>query len=340
MTRRVRIAVLLLSCLATVWLLWRVRRVLTPLLLAALLSYLLLPAVQLLERRKVPRGPAILILYAGLGCAAAALLWLVLPYLAAEIEALATAFPEQTARLEDLTLDILKRLERTSLPAAVREAAADLTLRAEQTLAAALSRVAGGILGLFTGVFYLLLAPVLAYFIMRDWPALRQSVLMLFPPRHHGHLVTLGRRIDEVLSGYIRGQLIVSSVIGLLIAAGLAVLGVRYALVLGLIAGAFNVVPYFGPLMGAVPAVMLALLESPATALWTVALFFGVNQLESAVLSPKVVGDMVGLHPITVILAVLAGAELSGLFGMLLAVPFAAVLKVGGQVLAERWMRP
>lgn len=337
MNRRVRVASLVMVCIIGVWFLWRVRKVFTPLLLAVIMAYLLLPTVELLERRRVPRGLAILIIYAFAASVGGALLSLLIPYLAEEINALVTAFPQQTQRLEGLTLDLLDTLRDSSLPAAVREAVESVATQIERSLAAMLSRLLGGVVSVFTSVFYLILAPVLAFFLMRDWPIMKRSVLGWFPPEHHTRLLLFGRRVDDVLSGFVRGQLIISFIIGLIIAGGLALLGVRYALVVGLIAGAFNVVPYFGPVIGGVPAVVLALIESPTTALWTVALFFGVNQLESAVLSPKVVGDLVGLHPVTVIFAILAGAELWGLLGMLLAVPLTAVLKVSGESFFE-WL--
>lgn len=334
MDRRVRFALLVVICVSAAWLLWRVRRLFTPFVLAVVLSYLLLPGVRLLERRGVPRPAAILLIYVATGTLGALSIALVVPYLSREIALLIDALPEQTARLEGLTLDWLRELgARDGWPQSLRGAIEGVVGQVERLLAATVSRVVGLVMGLFTSFLYVLLAPVLAFFIMRDLPHMGEALLGLFPPRYHEDLILLGRRVDRVVSGYIRGQLLVSLVIGLLIAGGLAALRVPYALVVGLVGGAFNVVPYFGPVIGAVPAVLLALTQSPAAAVWTVALFVGVNQLESAVLAPKIVGDLVGLHPLTVILAVLVGAELAGITGMLLSVPATAVLKVSGEIL-------
>lgn len=338
MDRRVRIALMVLIGLAALWFIWRVRRLITPLLLAAILAYLLLPLVKLLETRKVPRSLAILLLYTFFGALGGIILSFLVPYLSIEIESLIATLPEQTARLEGLTLDWLRELRTIgNLPDTVREGVEAVVSQVEQVLATTVSRIVRIVMTVFTSVFYLILAPILAYFIMRDWPTMQKSFIGLFPPKYHQSILVLGKRIDRVLSGFIRGQLFISLIIGLMIAGGLALLGVRYALIVGLIGGAFNVVPYFGPIIGAIPAVVLALIESPTTALWTIVLFIAINQLESAILSPKIVGDMVGLHPLTVILAILAGAEVMGVAGMLLAVPLTAILKVGGETFMD-WM--
>lgn len=338
MDRRVRIALMVLIGLAALWFIWRVRRLITPLLLAAIHAYLLLPLVKLLETRKVPRSLAILLLYTFFGALGGIILSFLVPYLSIEIESLIATLPEQTARLEGLTLDWLRELRTIgNLPDTVREGVEAVVSQVEQVLATTVSRIVRIVMTVFTSVFYLILAPILAYFIMRDWPTMQKSFIGLFPPKYHQSILVLGKRIDRVLSGFIRGQLFISLIIGLMIAGGLALLGVRYALIVGLIGGAFNVVPYFGPIIGAIPAVVLALIESPTTALWTIVLFIAINQLESAILSPKIVGDMVGLHPLTVILAILAGAEVMGVAGMLLAVPLTAILKVGGETFMD-WM--
>ena len=127
---------------------------------------------------------------------------------------------------------------------------------------------------------------------------------------------------------------------GGLVALGLSLLGVRYALFLGLLAaGLFDIIPYFGPILGAIPALVLAFLaRDPLTALWTFLMFVAVQQLEGSVFEPKIVGEQVGLHPLTVIFSVLAGGELLGVTGMLLAVPAAATVKVTAGFIGEKLM--
>jgi len=149
-------------------------------------------------------------------------------------------------------------------------------------------------------------------------------------------VLDLGRKVNHVVSGFLRGQLIVSCIVGILVASCLSLLGVKYAIIVGIFAGLADIIPYFGPLISAVPAVALALTVSPWTALWVVILLIAIQQFEGSVLSPKIVGDRVGLHPLTVIFAVLAGGELMGILGMLMAVPVAATVKVVAAHVGDR----
>ena len=115
---------------------------------------------------------------------------------------------------------------------------------------------------------------------------------------------------------------------GLVIYLGLTLLQVRYALFIGFIAGLFDIIPYFGPIIGFIPAAAFALLRSPLSVIWVLAIFIGANQLESSIIAPKLIGERVGLHPLAVIFAVLVGGELLGVVGMLVAVPAASIVRV------------
>ena len=134
--------------------------------------------------------------------------------------------------------------------------------------------------------------------------------------------------MDNSLGSFIRGQLLISAIVGILIAVGLSIMGVDFALIIGLIAGIFNIVPYFGPIIGAVPAVVFALLKSPLTAVYVVLLFAVVNQVESSIISPNILGEHVGLHPVTVIFSIISGGYLFGILGVILAVPVTSIVKV------------
>lgn len=337
MDRRLRLFVLAAVAAGAVLLLWRVRSLLVPFVLAAILAYLLNPLVRILEKREVPRASAILVVYAAFAVAATLAVVIVGPLLTAELNAILQTLPRQTERLEAFTFDMLGDLRRLPFPDLVEEAIQAAASRVEQALGMAADRLLDWLPGVFTAVLYAVLAPVLAYFLLRDWPLLQVRLLQWFPLEWQEDILTLVRRVNQVLSGFLRGQLLISLIIGFTLAAAFALLNVRYALLVGLIAGAFDIIPYFGPLIGSIPAMVLALMQSPATAVWAALVLFGVNQLEGILLSPKVVGEYVGLHPVTVIFAVLAGAELFGVLGMLLGVPVAAVIKVVGQFAVDRW---
>lgn len=340
MSRRSKIALLAIAALVVVALLVRVRGVLTPFYLAAVIAYISHPAVNLLEERQVPRPVAILLVYISFSILLLLPAMAIFPKVMGEIEQMLAKLPEQTKRLEGVTESVAFDLRRLRLPAGAEEVYQLAIGRVERLLEEFASRLAGLIVGLLSQVFSLILAPFLAYYWLRDSGTLAQAVTAWLPGSARRHLVEVAERVNRVVGGFVRGQLIVSVIVGSTVALGLSFLGVRYAAVLGVFAGLADMIPYFGPIISAVPAVALGLMESPLTALWVLLLLVAVQQLEGSVLSPKIVGDRVGLHPLTVILSVLIGGELLGVFGMLVAVPVAAALKtvlayIGDQIVAS-----
>src|SRR5690606_20808787 len=170
--------------------------------------------------------------------------------------------------------------------------------RLQRMLTSVADRVADLLVGAFSSLVDLALAPVLAFYLLRDWPRIAMTLTSALPRSAQPGFVAGAAAVDKVLSGFVRGQLLISLIVGLLTAVGLALLNVKFAILLGAIVGLFNIVPYFGPVIGGVPAVLMALLNSPATALWAAVLLVAVNQFEAAFLSPKIIGDTVGLHPL------------------------------------------
>jgi predicted PurR-regulated permease PerM len=159
-------------------------------------------------------------------------------------------------------------------------------------------------------------------------PLLKKKYLALFQRDDHRALGQLLTQINAVLSGFIRGHLLVALIVALISFLGLSILQVDFALLIGFTAGILDIVPYFGPIIGALPAVVIALLESPLKALYVIVLFFIIHQLESTIVSPKILGDRVGLHPLAVVFVLLAGGQLAGIVGVLLAVPVTAGFKI------------
>lgn len=327
MSRRTKILLLATAAIVVVALLVRVRGVLTPFYLAAAIAYISHPAVNLLEERQVPRSLAILLVYIAFGILLFLPAMAVFPRLTAEIEQMLAKLPEQTKRLEGVTESVAFDMRRLRFPGEVEEVYRVAIGRVERLLEEFASRLAAVVVGLLSQVFSLILAPFLAFYILRDSGALVRAATAWLPSSSRRHVLELLQRVNRVVGGFVRGQLMVSVAVGCVVAIGLSLLGVRYAVVLGVFAGLADVVPYFGPIISAVPAVALGLMESPLTALWVVLLLVAVQQLEGSILSPKIVGERVGLHPLTVIFSVLVGGELLGVVGMLLAVPTAAALK-------------
>ncbi len=176
----------------------------------------------------------------------------------------------------------------------------------------------------------LVLIPVVTFYLLRDWDVIVARIHDLMPPRYQGTVASLARQTDEVLGSFVRGQVVVMLVLGVIYSVGLWLLGLDLALPIGLLAGLVSFVPYLGFIVGLLAAGVAALLQfkTGMPLVWVLAVF-GVGQiLEATVLTPRLVGERVGLHPVAVIFAIMAGGQLFGFFGILLAIPVAAALMV------------
>ena len=336
MKRRTKVLILAGAALLIGLFFLRIRGALTPFYLAFAIAYLGHPFVNLLESKQVPRSLAIVLLYAVFAVLVTFVVYAFLPSLNREIEHLVERLPEQTRRLESLSAAIFRDMRRDWLPGGLQEVVNLAIRRAEGLIEGLATRIADAVVGFLSQLVNFILAPFLAYYVLKDMDHLSKAAVSWLPTGARRDVLELARRVNKVVGRFIRGQLIVSTIVGILVACGLSLLGVRYALFLGLIAGVFDIIPYFGPILGAVPALLLALLRSPLTAVWVLLLFVAIQQFEGNVLSPKVVGDQVGLHPLAVIFSILVGGELMGIVGMLIAVPAAATVKVTASFIGEK----
>lgn len=313
--------------LGLLFLYW-VRGILGPFILGAATAYLANPLVTKLEKRQVPRSAAILLVYLGFAVVVSLFLYTFIPSLTAELNQVLARLPRQTGKLEDITRGAVGDLKRLPLPVNLQEAINDVIQRSEQLVQGFARKLVDFLVGVFSRLFWFWLAPVLAYYILLDWDEIGKRCLEAVPDAYRLAFLLLTQEIDGVLSGFVVGRLMVSAIVGLVITLGLVALEIQFATLLGLIAGAFDLIPYLGPILGAVPAMIFGFLSSPWKALWVMILFVAVNQVEAVILSPRIVGGRVGLHPVVIIFALLAGGHLFGVAGVLLAVPVAATLRV------------
>ncbi|MDQ4068316.1 MAG: AI-2E family transporter [Actinomycetota bacterium] len=322
---------LVLALGVALWLAWIVRVIFPPLLLAGVIVLLLNPLVARLQRRGFPRLAATTLLYlAGLGLLVLTVVSIV-PVVRAQADEFRRQWPEVQARVEGWLSDREDDVRGTPLEFTREDLAAQfngsVTDRLSQLWRAG-DRVLNVLVVLLTG-------PVIAFYLLVDLPRLRARAQELLPPRAAPEVVVVARKLHAVVGGFVRGQIIVAAIVGVLTSVGLALLGVPFWALLGVIAGVSDLVPLVGPLVGGALAVVVALVTRDAvTALWVVAVMVAVQQLESHVISPLVLHRTVKLHPAAVLLALLAGASLGGILGMLVAAPAVAALKV---VLGHLW---
>lgn len=310
-----------------VFLYW-VRGILGPFLLGGAMAYLAYPIVLRLEERQVPRQMGIILVYLAFAALVGIIVYAFGPSFLVEINQILVRLPNQTGKLENITRDAVGDIKRLPLPANLQEMVNDAIQRSEQLIQGFARKLVDFLVNLFSKIFWFWLAPVIAYYLILDWDEYSRRWLEMIPVSYRPAVVLLSQEINGVLTGFVLGRLIVSSIVGFLITLGLMALDVQFATFLGVFAGVFDLIPYLGPIVGAVPAGIFAFLSSPWKAVWVVVLFFVVNQLEAVVLAPRIVGGRVGLHPVVTVFALLAGGHLWGIAGVLVAVPMAATLRV------------
>lgn len=309
-------------------LLFRVRTILGPFFLAFLLAYLLNPLVEVLERHSISRKRSILIVFSLIIAVVMTIVFLALPTLYNELSKLAVILPNAIQLFTEWIDGLREQFKATGLPSRVALVLDQHLGQGEVIIAERLNLFLANLPKVLSTVTLYILSPVIAIYFLADWKGLGLHFNRMIPQRGRMEWRRLWQDINHVVRQFVRGDLVVAVIVGILIGIGVKLIGMEYALLIGVICGIFDVIPYFGPIIGAVPAILLALTKSPAMAVKVALIILIVQQLEGNVISPKLMGDSVGLHPLWVVFALLAGGELAGFWGMFLAVPVAAVIRV------------
>lgn len=317
--------------------------ILAPFLTAAILAYICSPLVDRLTRCKIGRTPATVLVFLLLLGVFALLLLIVIPLLQKEVLLMAKRLPAYFNTLRGLLEPWLLQHFGVTLAFDMSELQALVTEHwktAGNVAGQALRFVGSHGAALFGWLASLLLVPVVLFYLLRDWPMLVARIGELTPRSWYGRVATIAHEIDLVLAEFLRGQLSVMLLMSVFYACGLWLAGLELALPIGLIAGLLGFVPYLGITIGIVLAVLAAALQfASMTALLPVLLVFGLGQvLEGMVLTPWLVGDRIGLHPVAVVFALLAGGQLFGFAGVLLALPAGAAIAVGLRHLKQSYL--
>lgn len=321
--------------LGALWLLWVLAPVLTPFVIAAMLGWLGDPLVDRLERTGRSRNTAVILVFSAMALVVAIVLVLLVPLIERQIATLIASMPHYRDWLirtavpwveTRTSMEISTWLDFNHLLELIRtnwERAGGVAT----TLLGYLSRSGFAILGLVANI---VLLPVLTFFFLRDWDLLVARVGSLIPRAYLGTVSRLARESSDVLGAFLRGQFLVMIILGVMYGLGLWGVGLDLGILIGIIAGLLTFVPYLGPASGIILGCVAALVQyGDWQHIAGVLIVFGIGQvIESYWLTPKLVGDRIGLHPAAVIFAVLAGGQLFGFLGMLLALPIAAVANV------------
>jgi len=314
------------------WLMWLLAPVLTPFIASALLAYIGDPLADRLQRLKFPRTVAVVSVFLLTFLAIGLLVLLVLPLIQEQVSAFLQALPEIITQAEKVWLPTLTELlgippdEDIGLGAFISRYS-DMAGNWGTAVLMSLTR-GGGVLA--AAVISLFLIPILTFYLLRDWDSILVKIGALVPSQQRATVFRLAHETDEVLGAFLRGQILVMIALGVIYSTGLSLVGLDFAIAIGVVAGLVSFVPYLGFVFGIALASLTVVLEpDPLLRLAGVVATFSIGQfIEGSVLTPKLVGDRIGLHPVIVIFAVAAGGQLFGFFGILLALPAAAVLSV------------
>ncbi len=317
------------------WLLFRFQSVVLLMLTAVILSTATDPAIAWLEKHRVPKTAGLLMLYGLVGLLVAVLIWQTLPVLAEQGAAISGNLSDGYRNLRD-TLQhvpniVLSRL-LLAIPSdlSVLTEGASTTAAADPTLADTLTQSRQLLEPVIKGVTVLLLA----FYWTLEKGHLKQAAFLLIPLRRRDDIRDLVDQIEQKLSSYLLGQGLLCLIIGAVAFLAYTLIGLPHALLLAVFAGLLEAVPVVGPLLGAVPALLVGLSVSPAAALWVIVATAVIQQLENSVLVPRVMKRSIGVSPLVTLLALLAFGSLLGVLGALLALPLAAVV----QLLLDRYV--
>lgn len=317
--------------------------ILTPFVFGILLAYLGDPLVDQLERLKLSRGVAVALGFLVLFILIALLILLIVPLLQTQLTGFFNRLPQYGEWLDQQITAIVSYFELgdgTSSAATFKDLAKEYLPQAgnaTKSIVKAISESGGALLN---GALTFFLTPVVTFYFLRDWDILVEKIRRLVPMSMRDTVYHLASESDTVLSAFLRGQFLVMIALGTIYAIGLSVIGLQFAILVGFIAGLLSFIPYLGTLVGVVLASVLFLVQTQDwVSLWLVGVVFLIGQsLEGYLLTPWLVGDRIGLHPVAVIFAVLAGGQLFGFVGVLLALPTAAVLAVVIRYATEQYM--
>ncbi len=309
-----------------------------PVAIALILAYLFNPLVTMVEKRGIGRALAIALVFTLVLVLLAGLATFFVVSIRGELQSVGINLPEYANRLYDYIPRNVKVWFGIETPEKVYQRINALLESARGTSAeifkeafVIVKRAFASTLSFILALLGYVLTPIYLYYILKDLPQIKEALNDLTPERHRGRVAEKCGEIHEILSAFVRGQLSVCAILAVLYSIGLYFIGIDLAILTGTLAGITFIIPYFGTILGIVLSMLLALLKfhdflHPLLCLG----WFGIVQaVEGSIITPRIVGEKVGLHPIITILALLIGGQLFGILGMLLAVPVTAVLKVG-----------
>ncbi|WP_045169543.1 AI-2E family transporter [Caldicellulosiruptor morganii] len=301
--------------------------ILLPFIIALFLSYLLKPMVDFLETKIKSRDISILLSFIFAFSIAILIFVYFIPLFITEMKQLTQNIPEYVnifnkwfkemdAKLSSkLNIDLQEILKSNSI---------DVQAISKQMLTAFLNILKS----IYSNILYYLLIPIISFYILKDWTKIAKWIKWILPEKYRKDGISIFNDINKVLHQYIRAQLLDAIIIGILSFLGFSIFSVKYAALLGIITGVGNLIPYFGPIFASIPAVVIALSDSYIKAILVVVFLVLLQQIDSFLISPRIIGSRLGLHPLTIIVVLIVSNKLFGFISLFFAIPLIAVIKI------------
>ncbi|HHW56736.1 MAG TPA: AI-2E family transporter [Clostridia bacterium] len=304
-----------------------IKNVLSPFFVSALIAYLLNPFVRFFNLKGFSLTLSILLVFLIVALVILFFSFYILPILANELVSFIKMIPFYTEQIQKL-LDQLKFNYFSYLPPQF-EKVLDKNIKALNSIfASQVDSVFKSTFAVLKDIVDIIIVPIITFYFLKDKEAFEGQIKKFFYSGYSDKFFNILSKIDKILSKYIRAQIYLSIFVAIFTSVGLSLIKVKYAFLIGALAGILNIIPYIGPILSIIPAVLIGLIDSLYKGFWALLVCILVQQVENVFVTPKVISDSVGLHPITVIFSLVAGEEFFGFWGLLLSVPIVATIKV------------
>lgn len=315
------------------------------LVISSIIAYALNPIINFLEKKGINRLLGVLIVYLSIIAVFFIVSFLIIPKSSAEIKRLVTNMPTYFEQVSKMVDNLYTKYYSTlgGLPPmfkGIEQVVMDNIVNIEDAIVNTLKVFIGGIIHTLSKFVSIVLTPILTLYFLVDKDFFKKKLKEAIPKKYRADVMYLANKIDYSLSRFVRGRLLMSLYVGVFTTVVLMIMGIEFAFVIGFVTGIADIIPYIGPLLGFIPAVFFAYLSSPIKVLWVSVLFVLIQWGENNILAPKIIGENLGMHPLVILLSIIIGGGVFGVFGMILSVPTVAVFRILFNFTKDKMKKP
>lgn len=307
--------------------------VLFTLIISIILAYLITPIVNYLEKYNMNKGTGVLFIYFVILILILIISFVIIPNVSKEVKSLVKLLPNYLEKIslfiDNIYIKYYESLDSMpSILVGINEIIINNIEILEDTINFKIFNFIEGIIFTFSKIISLVLIPILTFYFIKDQDYFKEKFFSMIPVKYRTDTKKLIIEIDKALGHFIRGRLILALYVGIATTIMLFLFKIEFALIIGMITGVADIIPYLGPLLGFLPAIFFAFLHSPIKAVWVGSIFLLIQWVENNILAPKIIGESIGMHPITILLALVVGGGIFGVLGMILSIPFIVIVKI------------